>query len=80
MLRPMWKCFQFQGIFMVTEDQNAANIKENQHWPSILFHGEDTKPEVYETRNCYPLQDSEVTNYLNLKLDELILGNYEIFP
>lgn len=74
MLRPLWKCFQFQGNFKASTDQTASSCKKNQFFPTISFLGTDTKPTSYATRNCYPVQTSETFQSLDRRLDQLIKG------
>lgn len=71
-LRPMWKCLQFQGRF---DASKLGSKKEGKHFvPSVTFEGFDVKPTTYATRNCYPVQSSDTIDLLDQRLDKLIKG------
>jgi len=72
-LRPYWKCFQFQGEFKASFT-GAEELKQNQFLPSITFLGSDDKLTSYPTRNCYPVQNPETLKLLDQQLDQMIKG------
>lgn len=76
-LRPFWKCFQFQGHF---DFKVGDKLPNNAHLPQVIFRGSDVKPTVYETRNCYPVQSSETFRLLDERLDELIKSKFSKLP
>jgi len=42
----------------------------------ICFRGSEVKPDKYETRNCYPIQNKETLEIVEKKLNELIQCKY----
>ncbi|XP_046454451.1 histone deacetylase 6-like isoform X3 [Daphnia pulex] len=69
-LRPMWKCLQFQGRF---DASKVGSQKEGKHFvPSVTFEGSDVKQTLFATRNCYPVQSNETIDLLDQRLDKLI--------
>ena len=68
-LRPLWKCLQFQGNFNASATEK---LPANCFIPSVTFLGSSVKPKTYATRNCYPVQSSETVNLLDQQLDKLI--------
>ncbi|KAK0180458.1 hypothetical protein PV327_006097 [Microctonus hyperodae] len=61
--RPYWKCYEYQDTYSIhsiltTEEQSESN----RHLPAVIFNGDETKPEIYQTRNCYPIQSATTLN------------------
>lgn len=76
-LRPMWKCLQFQGRFDASKVKNKKDAQPDSRFlPSVTFLGSDIKPTSYATRNCYPVQSTETIRVLDERLDRLIKGDF----
>ncbi len=73
-LRPLWKCFQYQGQFAASVAASVAGREENQFWPRVLFEGSDVKETKFATRNCYEVQSAQVIEQLDRRLDQIISG------
>lgn len=47
-------------------------MKKNVLSLVYLYRGEVYKPDIYQTRNCYPVQSKDTLEELDKKLDSLI--------
>lgn len=54
-------------------DEERLKAENKLHLPEAKYLWKFSKPETYETRNCYPEQSPEVVRTLNERLDRLIL-------
>ncbi|XP_076053921.1 histone deacetylase 6 isoform X2 [Oratosquilla oratoria] len=63
--REFWKCFKFQGV--ISEKDDRSN--KQSHRPVTKFLGSHIKPETFETRDCYPVQDVQTKEKFNLYLN-----------
>lgn len=70
--KPYWKCYQYQDTYSINSTTNNKEGSTNQYLPVVTFKGTDIKPEVYETRNCYPTQNKEVIEMIEKQLNTLI--------
>ncbi|CAL7939697.1 unnamed protein product [Xylocopa violacea] len=70
--KPFWKCYQYQETYSINSTTNNKEESANQHLPVVIFKGTDGHPEVYETRNCYPIQSKEVVEMIEEQLNALI--------
>ncbi|XP_008555902.1 histone deacetylase 6 isoform X1 [Microplitis demolitor] len=69
--KPYWSCYEYQDIYSI----HSEDIKEEceRHLPAVVFKGTETKPAVYETRNCYPVQSEIFLNDIRNQLISLQL-------
>lgn len=70
MLKSKWSFLI--GQTHVDEGEEKLKVKQI-HVPVARYMWTNPKPVVYETRNCYPEQSSEVAETLDMKLNQLIL-------
>ncbi|KAL7298532.1 hypothetical protein TKK_0008310 [Trichogramma kaykai] len=68
--RSHWKCYQFQDTFNV--NGHNTNAKQKKHLPNVIYKGPEEFPTVFETRNCYPVQNRSEVLQINKKLDHLV--------
>jgi len=73
-LRQKWKMFLAQRT--VDEDyEEEENQKGTVHYPTLKFEWDSKKkPETFETRGSYPVQEDGEIKLLNEQLDKLILN------
>ncbi|XP_029038711.1 histone deacetylase 6 isoform X3 [Osmia bicornis bicornis] len=70
--KPYWKCYQYQDLYSINSTINNKEENVNQHLPVVIFRGSSVKPEIYETRNCYPVQSKETIEAIEKQLNILI--------
>nr|XP_012150675.1 PREDICTED: histone deacetylase 6 isoform X3 [Megachile rotundata] len=70
--KPYWKCYQYQDTYSINSTVNNKVENINQHLPTVIFKGTNIKPEIYETRNCYPVQNKETVEAIEKQLNVLI--------
>ncbi|XP_043284790.1 histone deacetylase 6 isoform X2 [Venturia canescens] len=66
--RAYWKCFQFQESFSIHSESENREENNNRHLPVVIYKGDETKPDHYETRDCYPVQSETVVRHLKNRL------------
>lgn len=72
MLKAKWSFLI--GQTHVTEGEEKAKTEQNLvHIPEVKFLWNTPLPEVFDTRNCYPVQSSAVFSELDERLNKLIL-------
>ncbi|KAK2589243.1 hypothetical protein KPH14_002044 [Odynerus spinipes] len=69
--KPFWKCYQYQEQYSINKKIIAKEENNNQYLPVVNYKGHIHKPEIYETRDCYPMQDKTTFEALDKKLDSL---------
>ncbi|KAK6627559.1 hypothetical protein RUM44_010037 [Polyplax serrata] len=77
--KPYWQCFQNQDVFEVeagmkmrkrsTEKIVATPMRK--HFPIVKFQGDESRPSSYPTRNCYPVQQKDLNERLDKRLNYL---------
>ncbi|XP_014270934.1 histone deacetylase 6 isoform X2 [Halyomorpha halys] len=67
--RDVWKCFRDYPTYSIYE---AASEDEKRHLPRIVFNHNVVQSDKYPTRDCYPIQSSDLFSKLNSRLDSLI--------
>ncbi|XP_014474298.1 PREDICTED: histone deacetylase 6 isoform X1 [Dinoponera quadriceps] len=70
--RQYWNCYQYQDSHSINTVTHNKEEIANQHVVTVTYKGSPTKPEKYETRNCYPKLNKEIFEALDKKLNELI--------
>ncbi|CAL8109628.1 unnamed protein product [Orchesella dallaii] len=72
MLRSKWS--MLIGQTHVDEgEETMAQTQKQLHIPRAKYLWTEPKPEVYDTRNCYPEQSSNVQKLLDERISQLIL-------
>nr|XP_046470327.1 histone deacetylase 6 isoform X2 [Neodiprion pinetum] len=67
-----WSCYQYQDTHSLNVPANSIEEKNNRHLPNIIFKNREPKPEIYDTRNCYPVPSAELAAEFDTKLNLLI--------
>ncbi|XP_043492900.1 histone deacetylase 6 isoform X2 [Polistes fuscatus] len=67
-----WKCYQYQEQYSINNRIVGKEGNNDQHLPIVNYTGEVYKPDFYETRNCYPIQNKDIFEELDKRLDLLI--------
>lgn len=68
--RNYWKCLQIHNTYELEELER--NTTKDLHIVQQKFIGSgEPVPERFETRNCYPIQDSERLRYIAERLQHL---------
>lgn len=68
--KPYWNCYQYQETY--TKNSQASNNDEiERHHPIVIYNGDETKPEFYQTRDCYPVQSEIFLRNVHNRLTEL---------
>ncbi|XP_015587407.1 histone deacetylase 6 isoform X1 [Cephus cinctus] len=70
--KPYWNCYQYQETYSINSTTNNEEENNNRHLPTVIYKGDETKPDFYETRNCYPVQSPELLQEIDRKLNFLI--------
>lgn len=66
-----WKCYQYQDQYSINNKMITKEENNNQYLPVVNYKGLLQKTDIYETRNCYPVQDKAVFEALDKQLDSL---------
>lgn len=53
---------------------NNVNPQPDLHKIEIIYQGDETLPEVFPTRNCYPIMSSTETKEIEERLNHLRLS------
>ncbi|XP_026319696.1 histone deacetylase 6 isoform X2 [Hyposmocoma kahamanoa] len=70
--KPYWRCYNYQPTYRVRQSvPNVCDDEKQKHTVSVKWEGDETRPDRYATRDCYPLQDNEVKRKNREKLDHL---------
>ncbi|XP_075976743.1 histone deacetylase 6 [Anticarsia gemmatalis] len=74
--KPFWNCYKFQPTYTCTGAPNVCDEHKIKHTVTVRWEGDETRPERFLTRDCYPLQDDatkrrndERLNYLRTVTD-----------
>ncbi|KAI4493221.1 hypothetical protein M0802_009509 [Mischocyttarus mexicanus] len=70
--KQFWKCYQYQEQYSISNRIVGKEENNDQHLPVVNYKGEVYKPDFYETRNCYPVQNKDIFEALDKRLDSLI--------
>lgn len=68
--KPYWNCYQYQEIYSINS-QPTNNDNTERHLPVVIYNGDETKPEFYLTRDCYPIQSKIFLRNVHDRLDNL---------
>ncbi|XP_034945547.1 histone deacetylase 6 isoform X2 [Chelonus insularis] len=75
--KPYWNCYEYQEVYNIHQKSDGKYEEYERHLPEVIFKGDETKPDTYLTRNCYPIQSraflTEIRNQLvALKLSTVL--------
>lgn len=78
--KPYWRCYNYQPTYRCRQSiPNVCDDEKQKHTVSVKWEGDETRPDRYATRDCYPLQDNEVKRKISEKLDHLRIGKVTYF-
>lgn len=69
--RPYWNCYTFQPTYTTTSPPNVCDVNKVKHTVAIRWEGDETRPEINLTRDCYPVQDNGARRLIADRLDYL---------
>ncbi|KAH9628405.1 hypothetical protein HF086_015935 [Spodoptera exigua] len=74
--KPYWNCYNFQQTYSTSGPPNVCDEAKEKHTVIVRWEGDETRPDTFATRNCYPVQDdgtkmriAERLNHLRLVTD-----------
>ncbi|CAK1602419.1 unnamed protein product [Parnassius mnemosyne] len=71
--KPYWRCFNFQPTYSIDSIPNVCDGEKQKHTVTLKWEGDETRPEKFATRNCYPVQDDETKRKILNRLNHLRL-------
>uniref|UniRef100_A0A2A4K9K1 UBP-type domain-containing protein n=1 Tax=Heliothis virescens TaxID=7102 RepID=A0A2A4K9K1_HELVI len=71
--KPHWNCYNFQPTYSITGPPNVCDGQRQKHTVTVRWEGDETRPDTFETRNCYPVQDSGTKRKIAERLNHLRL-------
>uniref|UniRef100_A0A1L8DWX0 Protein deacetylase HDAC6 n=1 Tax=Nyssomyia neivai TaxID=330878 RepID=A0A1L8DWX0_9DIPT len=78
--RKYWKSLQIHRTYGL-EEVNNINPQRELHQVTTVFKGSTERPEKFDTRNCYPIQDQECVRRNDERLQRLELStNLRVAP
>ncbi|XP_013183933.1 histone deacetylase 6 isoform X2 [Amyelois transitella] len=70
--KPYWKCYNYQPTYSIDATvPNVCDGKKQKHTVTLRWEGDETRPETFATRNCYPLQDDKTKREIAQRLNHL---------
>ena len=66
-----WQCYNYQPTYSIDVPENK-DIEI--HKVEVKWEGDETRPDSFATRNCYPIQDNDTKRMIAEKLDYLKSG------
>ncbi|XP_072939655.1 histone deacetylase 6 [Epargyreus clarus] len=70
--KKFWGCYNFQPTYsMDTSIPNVCDVDKEKHIVVVKWEGDETVPERYETRDCYPIQSETVIKTIMERLNHL---------
>ncbi|XP_053610806.1 histone deacetylase 6 isoform X1 [Plodia interpunctella] len=70
--KPYWKCYNYQQTYSVDNSvPNVCDGKKEKHVVTLRWEGDETRPETFATRDCYPLQDDQTKKEIARRLNHL---------
>ncbi|KAG6441833.1 hypothetical protein O3G_MSEX002026 [Manduca sexta] len=74
--KDVWSCYNYQPTYTTQGAPNVCDGQKQKHTVTVKWEGDETRPDRFATRNCYPLQDNatklriaERLNYLKSVTD-----------
>ncbi|XP_028170950.1 histone deacetylase 6 [Ostrinia furnacalis] len=72
--KPYWRCYNYQPTYSIDESvPNVCDRAKQKHTVAVRWEGDETRPDRFATRDCYPLQDNETKKKNMEKLNRLRL-------
>ncbi|XP_047520597.1 histone deacetylase 6 isoform X1 [Pieris napi] len=75
-----WKCFYQPTYSMYSDVKNVCDVDKDKHTVIVKWEGDETRPDKYPTRNCYPLQSIETKRNIADRLRQLQLATDLTLP
>ncbi|XP_041975577.1 histone deacetylase 6 isoform X2 [Aricia agestis] len=67
-----WRCFNYQPTYSIHSSvQNVCDERREKHTVTVKWLGDETRPERFATRDCYPLQDDTTKRNIKERLEHL---------
>ncbi|GBP49135.1 Histone deacetylase 6 [Eumeta japonica] len=80
-LRPYWRCFDQYPTHVASATASETEGGLPRHHVQAKWLGDETRPDRFETRDCYPIQESALRQRLLDRLQELRLAtNLTVAP
>ncbi|XP_063899744.1 histone deacetylase 6 isoform X1 [Helicoverpa armigera] len=71
--KPHWNCYNFQPTYSTSGPPNVCDANRLKHTVTVKWEGDETRPDTFATRNCYPVQDSKTIKRIAERLNHLRL-------
>ncbi|KAJ0182290.1 hypothetical protein K1T71_001659 [Dendrolimus kikuchii] len=71
--RKHWNCYPNQQTYTTSGPPNVCDVNKEKHIVKVQWDGDETRPEVFATRDCYPLQDDGTKAKITQRLNHLRL-------
>nr|XP_026498088.1 histone deacetylase 6 isoform X3 [Vanessa tameamea] len=68
-----WRCFNYQPTYSTRPTLNVCDGQKFKHTVQVRWEGDETRPERFATRDCYPLQDDRTKREIQERLNHLRL-------
>ncbi|XP_049882101.1 histone deacetylase 6 isoform X1 [Pectinophora gossypiella] len=70
--KPYWRCYNYQQTYSTDSSiPNVCDREKQKHTVCVKWEGDETRPERFATRDCYPLQDDATKRKIRERLDHL---------
>ncbi|KAG7310384.1 hypothetical protein JYU34_003157 [Plutella xylostella] len=69
--KPYWRCFNYQDTYSTDSIPNVCDGAKQKHTVVVRWEGDETRPDKFDTRDCYPVQDSKTKEDIAKRLNHL---------
>ncbi|XP_013133269.1 PREDICTED: histone deacetylase 6 isoform X1 [Papilio polytes] len=69
--KPYWRCFKYQSTYSVGKVLNVDDELKEKHIVVHKWEGDETRPDKFATRDCYPKQDEKTIRKNEDRLNHL---------
>ncbi|KPI95125.1 Histone deacetylase 6, partial [Papilio xuthus] len=69
--KPYWRCFKYQPTYHVGNVLDISGEEKQKHIVVHKWEGDETRPDKFATRDCYPIQDAETKRKNEDRLNHL---------
>ncbi|KAI5645050.1 histone deacetylase domain-containing protein [Phthorimaea operculella] len=69
--KPYWRCYNYQPTYSNDGIPNVCDREKQKHIPVVRWEGDETRPDKFATRDCYPVQDNETKRRIAERLSHL---------
>lgn len=69
--KPYWNCYNFQPTYSTSGPPNVCDEQKEKHTVTVKWEGDETRPDTFATRDCYPLQDTDTKTRIAERLNHL---------